>query len=160
MKKFGVLFCCLLLVSCNWMTSKKEVKETLIQKELESINWNDVDRYPLFEHCDETMSREQQKLCFQNGFNEHFLKSLQQQPLIVHENLNDTLRIQLLIGTKGEVSILQIKKSKKIAEQIPEIDTLIAYSVETLPKVYPALKRNIPVNMKIQMPIILKAGAF
>lgn len=160
MKKFGVLFCCLLLVSCNWMTSKKEVKETLIQKELESINWNDVDRYPLFEHCDETMSREQQKLCFQNGFNEHFLKSLQQQPLIVHENLNDTLRIQLLIGTNGEVSILQIKKSKKIAEQIPEIDTLIAYSVETLPKVYPALKRNIPVNMKIQLPIILKAGAF
>lgn len=160
MKRFGVLFCCLFLVSCNWLTSKKEVKESLIQKELETINWNDVDRYPLFENCDETMSREQQKLCFENGFNQHFLKSLQQQPLIVHRNLNDTLKVLLLIGKKGEVTILQINKSKKIAEQIPEIDTLIAYTVETLPKVYPALKRNIPVNMKIQMPIILKAGAF
>ena len=160
MKRFGVLFCCLLLISCNWLTSKKEVKEELIQKELKAINWNDVDRYPLFENCDETSSREQQKRCFQNGFNQHFLKSLQQQALVVHENLNDTLRIQLLIGKGGEVTILQIKKSKKIAEQIPEIDTLIAHSVETLPKVYPALKRDIPVNMKIQMPIILKAGTF
>jgi len=160
MKRFGVLFCCLLLVSCNWLTSKNEVKENLIQKELDAINWNDVDRYPLFEDCDETLSREEQKRCFQNGFNQHFLKSLQQQPLVVHQNLNDTLKVQLLIGKDGEVSILQIKKSKRIAEQIPEIDTLIAHSVETLPKVYPALKRDIPVNMKIQMPIILKAGAF
>src|SRR5699024_9289668 len=156
MKRFGVLFCCLIMVSCNWLSSKKQVRENLIQKELETINWNDVDRYPLFEHCDETNSREEQKLCFQNGFNAHFLKSLQNQALIVHKNLNDTLKIQLLIGKNGDVSILQIKKSKKIAKQIPEIDTLIAYTVETLPKVYPALKRNIPVNMKIQMPIILK----
>src|SRR5690606_31092320 len=114
MKRVVVIFCCLFLVSCNWMTSKKEVKESLIRKELETINWNDVDRYPLFENCDETKSREQQKRCFENGFNQHFLKSLQQQPLIVHRNLNDTLKILLLIGKKGEVSILQIKKSKEI----------------------------------------------
>ena len=158
MKRLGVLFCGLLFISCNWLISKKEVKEELIQKELETINWNDVDKYPLFENCDETLSREQQKQCFENGFNQHFLNSLQLQPLVVHENLNDTIKVQLLIGKDGEVSILQIKKSKKIAQQIPEIDTLIAHSVETLPKVYPALKRNIPVNMKIQLPIILKAG--
>src|SRR5690606_12662863 len=160
MKSFGVLFCCLLFISCNWLVSRKEVKEDLIQKELDAINWNDVDRYPLFEDCDETLSREQQKHCFQNGFNKHFLNSLQLETLVVHQNLNDTIKVHLLIGKQGDVTILQIKKSKDIAQQIPEIDTLIAHSVETLPKVYPALKRNIPVNMKIQLPIILKAGAF
>ncbi len=160
MKRFGVLFCCLLFISCNWLASKKEVRETIVQEELKTINWNDVDRYPLFENCDETLPRIQQKICFQNGFKQHFLETLQEQKLIVHQNLNDTLKVHLLIGKQGNVSLLQIKKTKTIAQQIPEIDTLIAYSVETLPKVYPALKRNIPVNMKIQMPIILKAGAF
>ncbi|EIJ38317.1 hypothetical protein [Galbibacter orientalis] len=156
MQKFGVILFCLLMVSCELFTSEKKAKEEIIKRERQSINWNDVDQYPLFENCDETAHRNEQRQCFQETFTQHFLATLSASHLVTHKNLNDTINVQLLIGKEGNVSILQIKKNKKVAKEIPEIDTLIASSVETLPRVYPALKRNIPVNIKIQLPIILK----
>ncbi|WP_335966282.1 hypothetical protein [Galbibacter sp. PAP.153] len=156
MQKYWGFLICLMLVSCDFFTSQKEAKDEILKRERKEINWNDVDKYPLFDKCDETAPRDQQRLCFQETFTLHFLKTLQQKHLVVHKNLNDTIRVELLIGKEGNVTILNIKKNKKVAKEIPEIDTLIAYSVETLPKVYPALKRNIPVNIKIQFPIILK----
>ncbi|QLE01110.1 hypothetical protein HX109_05850 [Galbibacter sp. BG1] len=156
MQKVGVILFCLLLVSCELFTSKKETKEDIIERERQSINWNDVDQYPLFETCDETAPRNEQIACFQETFTAHFLATLSNKHLVSHKNLNDTVNVQLLIGKEGHITILQIKKNKNIAKEIPEIDTLIANSVETLPRVYPALKRNIPVNMKIQLPIIIK----
>ncbi|MCF8713601.1 hypothetical protein JM658_02080 [Joostella atrarenae] len=156
MQKFGVILFCLLLVSCELFTSEKEAKEEIIKRERQSINWNDVDQYPLFENCDETDDRNTQRICFQETFTNHFLATLTNNHLVTHKNLNDTINVQLLIGKEGNVTILQIKKNKRVSKEIPEIDTLIAHTVETLPRVYPALKRNIPVNMKIQLPIILK----
>ncbi|MCX2678776.1 hypothetical protein OOZ15_02380 [Galbibacter sp. EGI 63066] len=155
MQKFGAFLFCLLFISCEFFTSPKEAKEQILKRERQSINWNDVDQYPLFETCDETAEREVQYQCFQETFTAHFYKTLAQEQLVVHKTLNDTIKVQLLIGKEGHVSILQIKKNKKVAKEIPQIDTLIAHSVKTMPKVYPALKRNIPVNMKIQLPIIL-----
>ncbi|MCM5662261.1 hypothetical protein [Galbibacter mesophilus] len=156
MRKIGVILCCFLLVSCEFFTSKKETKEAIVERERKSINWNDVDQYPLFETCDETASRNEQIACFQETFTAHFLATLADNHLVSHTHLHDTINVHLLIGKEGHVTILQIKKNKKVAKEIPEIDTLIANSVETLPRVYPALKRNIPVNMKIQLPIIIK----
>ncbi|MEL4306992.1 hypothetical protein [Joostella sp. CR20] len=156
MQKFGVIIFCLFLVSCELFTSDEKAKQEILEKERQSINWNDVDQYPLFENCDETASRDLQRSCFQETFTQHFLATLSKNQLVTHKNLNDTINVQLLIGKEGNVTILQIKKNKNIANEIPEIDTLIANSVETLPRVYPALKRDIPVNIKIQLPIILK----
>ena len=154
----GLFLCMCLLVSCDFINTKKVSPEDIVREEMKSINWNDVDRYPLFESCDETAPREQQKLCFQEEFVGHFYKTLSNHQLVVRRNLRDTVKVHLLIDNKGEISIVSIDKSKTTEELLPALDGLMELTVSRLPKVYPALKRDIPVSTRVVMPVVLKVN--
>src|SRR5690606_40510153 len=54
MRKICLLCCFGLLVSCELFMTKEERARNLVNEELLSIDWNDVDQYPLVEVCDET----------------------------------------------------------------------------------------------------------
>ena len=140
------------------MGLQKLDKEELVQKEIKGINWNDVDKYPLFENCDETSSKNSQKECFQNTLTNHILNSLIEYQIEVNKNINDTVHVQLLVSNEGKVSILKIDKNTFVTENIPDLNRYIATSIQNLPVVYPALKRNIPVSTKFSLPIVLKVN--
>lgn len=146
----------MLLVSCELLGDRMPRKEQLVKEEMESINWNDVDRYPLFDSCDETKDKEIQKHCFKTTFISHLLVTLQKQEMVVHKALHDTVNVQLLIDQQGALTILSIEKSEQVQKQIPQLDSLISQSLTTLPTLYPALKRNMPVATKLNLPIVLK----
>ena len=154
----GILLSFFLLVSCDYFNSKKVSPEEIVREEMKSINWNDVDRYPLFESCDETASREEQKMCFQEEFVKHFYKTLNNHQLVVRRNLQDTVKVQLLIDNQGTISIVSIEKSEITEDLLPALDGLMELTVSRLPKVYPALKRDIPVNTRVVMPVVLKVN--
>lgn len=156
MQKISAVLCCILLVSCELLGDRMPRKEQLVKEEMESINWNDVDRYPLFDGCDETKDKEIQKRCFKTTFISHLLDTLQKQEMVVHKALHDTVHVQLLIDQQGVLSILSIKKSEQVQKQIPQLDSIITRSLTTLPTLYPALKRDIPVATKLNLPIVLK----
>ena len=156
MRKFTIFFLFLIFVSCEYLGLQKANKEDLVQKEMESINWNDVDKYPLFDNCDETASKILQKECFQNTLTNHILNSISENQIEVHENINEIVHVQLLISNEGVVSILEIEKSDLITKQIPQLNRYIATSIQSLPVIYPALKRDIPVSTKFNLPIVLK----
>lgn len=158
MRYLGLFLSLFVLVSCDFVNTKKVSPEDIVREEIESINWNDVDRYPLFESCDETASREEQKLCFREEFVRHFYKTLNNHQLVVRRNLTDTVKVQLLINNQGEISIVSIDKSKTTEELLPALDGLMELTVSRLPKVYPALKRDIPVNTRVVMPVVLKVN--
>lgn len=155
MRKFAIFFLFLILVSCEYLGLQKSNKEEIVQREMKSIDWNDVDKYPLFDHCDETASKNDQKECFQTTLTNHILGSLIGNQIEVNENINDTIYVQLLISNSGAVSILKIEKSDFISKNIPDINRYIATSIQTLPKIHPALKRDIPISTKFRLPIIL-----
>src|SRR5690606_37472556 len=142
MQKFGFLLL-LLFISCEYFGLKKSTKEDIVNREMKSINWNDVDKYPLFEECDETASKAVQKECFTTILSNHILNSLSQNNIEVHESINDTVNVQLLISNEGIVSILKVENNDKITNQIPQLNRYIATSIQSLPVVYPALKRDI-----------------
>lgn len=156
MRKISAAVCFILLVSCELLGDGVPRKEQLVKEEMESINWNDVDRYPLFDGCDETKDKEIQKQCFETTFIGHLLDTLQKQKMVVHKALHDTVNVQLLIDQQGVLSILSIEKSELVQKQIPQLDSIIAQSLTTLPTLYPALKRDIPVATKLNLPIVLK----
>ncbi len=158
MRNFTIFFLFLLIVSCEYMGLQKLNKEELVEKEMKSINWNDVDKYPLFDNCDETASKKSQKKCFQNTLTNHIISSLLENQIQVNENINDTVQVQLLISNEGKISILKIEKNNFVTDQIPGINRYIANSIQSLPKIYPALKRNIPVSTKFNLPIILQVN--
>ncbi|WP_224487712.1 energy transducer TonB [Robertkochia flava] len=158
MHKLGLLLCCCLLVSCDFFTNRKVSREEIVREEMKSINWNDVDRYPLFESCDETSSRAEQRICFQKEFVNHFYKTLSNHQLVVRRDIEDTVKVHLLIDNTGKISLISVNKSKETERQLPALDGLMELTVSRLPKVYPALKRDIPVSTRVVMPVVLRVN--
>lgn len=146
----------LLLVSCDWFESTDTKTQKLVDREIQQINWNDVDQYPLFDNCDETTSKAEQKACFETTLLTHFSMTIQDFEFELNEEVNDTLYVYFLMDNAGAISVLDIDKNDGIEAQIPEFSGIIAQSLKSLPKVAPALKRGIPVAAKFRIPLIVR----
>lgn len=157
MRKLLILSCLYLLSSCNLFTSTEVKTQRLVEKELQAINWNDVDQYPLFGDCDETVSKFAQKECFENTLLLHFSMILQEFEFILDKDVEEVVYVDFLVDKEGKMTVLNIDKNSIIQEQIPEFDGIISRSLKSLPPVEPALKRGIPVNAKCRIPIILNS---
>ncbi len=154
--RIAVLLCCFFLfTSCDWFASKEQKTQKLVNEEMQTINWDDVDQYPLFEDCDETASKIGQRSCFENTFLKHFIATLEEFDFVLNSDINTSVDVVFLIDEEGQISILNIEKNSLIQQQIPEFDALITQSLKSLPSIEPALKRGIPVKAKFRIPIVL-----
>lgn len=148
--------CLLVLCSaCQGPLSAKARTQQLVQQELQAIDWNAVDQYPLFENCDETLPKEELRHCFENTLLDHFSKTLGQFEYKLSTQVVDTLYLDFLIDNKGQIQMLDLEKNWAIMEELPEFEGIIARSLKDLPPLEPALKRGIPVTAKFRIPIII-----
>lgn len=158
MQKLWILCGLCLLTSCKRLTFQKDKTQELIEQEMQNINWNDVDQYPLFENCDETTSKEEQKQCFENTLLSHFASTMQEFEFKLDTAIYDTVNVDFLIDKNGSISVLEIKKNSAVEAQIPEFNGIIAQCLNNLPPVAPAIKRGIPVNARFRIPIVLNTN--
>jgi hypothetical protein len=142
----------LIFNSCSFF----EQKSKHIQKVDTIVDFNTVDAFPLFPDCKEIPSREKQQICFQLEMAQHIYSSLNEYSLNAKEVLNDTVFVKLKIDTLGKTSLSTIKISNETRILIPEFDSILKLSIEKLPKLQPAIKRNMPVTTEFTLPIILK----
>lgn len=145
------------LTSCGWLTSKEEKTRELFQRELLEIDFNEVDNYPLFEDCDETLTKTGQRECFERELLSNCTRILEQYEFVLEETADKTVLVDFMIDQDGKVSVLNIEKDMAIDDQMPEFDQLITQGLEDLPPLAPALKRGIPVKAKFRIPIVLKS---
>ncbi|MDN3642780.1 hypothetical protein QWY87_08730 [Lutimonas halocynthiae] len=141
--------------SCDFISPKKT---TLINTELanSTIDFNDVDVYPLFMDCNNCDTSEKQNLCFEMELIRRLQKLTSKTVLDATGKVNDTVLVDILVNTQGEISIVKIHKNEIVAEQIPELDSLLYKSIASLPAaVQPSLKRGIPVNSMFKLPILV-----
>ncbi|SHJ35961.1 hypothetical protein SAMN04487911_11858 [Arenibacter nanhaiticus] len=157
MRKATVLLCFCLFVSCDWFFSKEEKTQQLVQEEMRSINFNEVDRYPLFSDCDEMLEKTAQLECFQTILIAHFSETLQEFEFHFVSESSITIYVDFLVDNQGQISVLEVEKNTLLDRQIPEFSTIITQSLKGLPKLSPALKRGVPVTAKFRIPIILNA---
>lgn len=155
------LFCCIWVFviagsfqSCEYFGNNRVSKEAIVKEELESIDWNTVDGYPSFSSC-ENLSEVEAKHCFENTLTSFFYEALSNHPIKVSKSINDTVFVELLIDSDGTIKFLQAIKSDLVMEQIPDFDTIIQRSMESVPKAFPANKRATPVATKFKLPILL-----
>lgn len=148
-----ILFCSFLTVSCSFFENKSKNKP--IQKVDTIVDFNSVDAFPLFPDCAAIPSREKQQVCFQVEMSEHIYASLKEYSLNTSEAINDTVLIKLKIDNLGKTSLSKILISKKTEKLIPEFDSLVKISIQNLPALQPAIKRNMPVTTEFTLPIIL-----
>ncbi|MBC9798442.1 hypothetical protein [Sinomicrobium weinanense] len=151
---WGVLLAA--ISSCN-RNKEKIAADQLVRDEIENINWNEIDRYPMFDTCDETANKEQQKQCFERTFIQHLYAGIEDQQVAMHGRVSDTVYVRFLISNTGKVSVSEIEQSDRIEKRLPDLDSIIDVSLTKMPGLYPALKRNIPVATKYRLPIVLDA---
>lgn len=158
MRKLWILGILCLFSSCDWFASKEVKTQKLVNEEMQNIDWNDVDQYPLFYDCDETASKEGQKECFETTLLTHFSMALQDFEFVLSEDFKDAIYVDFLIDKDGSISVLKIEKNDAIDAQMPEFNGILARSLKSLPRVEPALKRGIPVGAKFRIPIVLNTN--
>ena len=151
---FTLVFCTILVASCSYFENKS-TKESLHVVDT-IVDFNSVDAFPLFPECKDIPSRVKQKICFQIEIAEHIHASLKQYDLNSKELINDTVLVRLKINSLGVASLSSVQISNKTEELLPEFDSLLKVSLQKLPTLLPAIKRDMPVTIEFTLPIILK----
>ncbi|MCP4975128.1 MAG: hypothetical protein GY931_03120 [Maribacter sp.] len=158
MRKFLAILVLCSCFSCELFVSKEKKTQKLVNQAMQTIDWNDVDNYPLFESCDESTSKTSQRECFESELLTHFSATLQEFEFVVDPEVNHTIFVDFLIGHEGKISVIHIEKDNAIDKLMPEFDGVISQSLRNLPPLEPALKRGIPVNAKFRIPIVLNSN--
>ncbi|GAA4313057.1 hypothetical protein GCM10023115_30520 [Pontixanthobacter gangjinensis] len=156
MKKVLLFVSILILTSCNFET-KKISSEEVLEQESKSLNWKEVDEYPAFENCQDANGLAAAKSCFERQLATTIYSFLANQQPVVTESINDTLYIYLEITKEGKPQIDSIKVDTTVTSQLPQIEDWLQQSMDSLPKIYPASKRGIPVSTVFKMPVVIKA---
>jgi hypothetical protein len=143
--------------SCSLFESKEEKTQKLVDKELQQIDWSDVDDYPLFSDCDETVSKMLQKGCFEEKILLHLSADLKAFQLHSDKKVEEVIFLDFVIENNGDISIESIDNKEIFGKQMPEFNARVKRSLKSLPRIEPALKRGIPVRAKFRIPIFLKS---
>ena len=158
MKKLFVLLLILSFFSCNYFNAKKISSEDILSEELKTFTWNEVDAYPIFESCDSTLSQVESKLCFQQVLTDSISHYLYKNEIVVSSSINSTINLDFEVSDRGYLSLINIEQDSLISAEIPQLDSLLYKSIESLPKIYPALKRGQQVTTKFRLPILVKVA--
>ncbi|MEM6516986.1 MAG: hypothetical protein AAF688_12440 [Bacteroidota bacterium] len=153
MRRYLFLLIPTVFLCCDYFEKQKVFSEDLLEEELKTFNWNEVDEYPSFESCNNAQNR---KDCFENTLRDKLNTNLAEHLIVVSEELKDTIGIELLISKEGELNVQIIEISEETKRIIPEIDSLIRHSLDSLPKIFPAIKRSQPVETQFILPILIK----
>ena len=141
--------------SCNYFEKKKLNSETILIEELKTFKWNELDRYPTFETCDDSIDFQETKSCFEQTVVMHISNYFQANELVVNQKVSDTILIDFLVTNIGNINISYIQSQLLTKDQIPNLDSIIGNSLASLPKLYPAIKRSQQVQAAFQIPLIL-----
>ena len=157
MKKPLLFILLLTCLSCDEFETRKVSSEEILSEETRALNWHEVDQYPAFKECREYIQEDKSKECFGNKVASYFYARLEEKQPVVTEALDDTIYLYLRISEKGVPSIEEMEIDTLVVNQLPEIKTWLIQSVDSLPKIYPATKRGIPVVTTFKMPVVIKA---
>ncbi len=157
MKKTLLLILFSVLAGCNNFETKKITSEEVLELESSTLNWKEVDEYPAFENCKNITELTKARDCFETTVANSVYAYLARQEPIVTEVIDDTIYVHLEISKTGKPVISAIEVDTLVTNQIPELKLWLQQSIDSLPKIYPASKRGIPVNSVFKMPIVIKA---
>lgn len=155
MKQICVFLLFLILMSCEYFNVKKTSSEAILKEELQMFNWNEVDAYPSFKVCDSSETKLQRKQCFETVLTKHITNFFQQDTIIVSQDITDTLLLYLQISDKGILTLVNVEVDSLTKKEIPDIDSLLKKGLDSLPLIYPALKRGQQVKTEFKLPVII-----
>lgn len=157
MRKTLLSLLSILLLSCNFET-KKISSEDVLEQETQSLNWKEVDEYPAFKICQQETGLQKARECFETEVAKNIYAYLAKQEPIVNKSISDTIFLYIEITKTGTPQIDSISAiDSTVIQQLPKIKNWLYESIDSLPTIYPASKRGIPVSTAFKMPIVIEA---
>lgn len=142
------------LVSCDFFLSREAQTEKIVDEELMTIDWDDVDQFPLFDECDENAIKTEQRECFKREMLRRFVEAFSDTVYEVNQEIKDTVLVDFLVDEDGFVYIQQIEDNNRIEELIPGFKEEVRTRFKDV-TVIPAHKRGIDVKVRFRLPIVL-----
>lgn len=156
MRGFWVFPFFMFLTSCQYFLSNQELTNKLVDDKMAEIDMNSVEQYPLFQECDETVSKDERVACFQDQLMQKLNQVVKDLEFRSKMDLSDTLWVDLKIDEKGYMSVAHIFQNTKIETSIPELKEKITFQLNDSTKIEPALKRGVPVGIKVRLPVVIE----
>lgn len=157
MKRLLLLLILPFFTACDLFETKKVTSEEILIEERQELNWHEVDQYPAFAECREILEEVAAKECFRNKVASYVYARLEQKRPVVTEALHDTIMLHLIVSDKGAPEIDSVEIDSVVLHHLPKIRRWVQESIDSLPQIFPASKRGIPVATKFKLPIVIEA---
>lgn len=145
--------------SCQFFVTEKISSETFLEEEIKSINWNDVDSYPVFKECENVSEKEASKSCFETTLVNQLYQSIQSDSIVVSTDLDETIIIDFMVSEKGELTITKMEIDSILQNELPYLESDIINGLDSFQPIAPAYKRGIPVKTTFKLPLIIKTDS-
>lgn len=146
----------LLFGSCQYFDKQVPSKEELLEKELKSINWNEVDEFPSISECEKIKDEAMRKQCFFEFLTQTIQEKLSIDTLSVLYPELDTIEVKVTIFPNATLKFEPQFPKDTVAYDTIKIDSILHARLVDFPKINPAIKRGIPVKTQFVLPVILK----
>lgn len=157
MKKILLLLFLVNFTACDMFQTKKVSSEEILIEERQELNWHEVDQYPAFSECREILEEVPAKDCFGSKVASYVYARLEKKQPVVTEALHDTIMLHLIVSDTGKPILDSVEMDSLVIHQLPRIRTWIQESIDSLPRIYPASKRGIPVATRFKLPVVIEA---
>ncbi|MGJ8744873.1 hypothetical protein [Polaribacter sp.] len=138
------------ITSCDKFSFTKNKKIDVLDT---IVDFSSVDTFPSFNVCDAILDKEEKAACFRATIHKKIGEELQKHQLTIKDSIDEIIYVDLIINANGNFILDTIKSSERIKTELPQLDSLLKASLLNIPKVYPAIKRGIPVTTKYKLPI-------
>lgn len=158
MKKIvlALLIFSLFFSSCQYFEKQIPSEQELLQKELQSINWKEVDEFPSVVNCDSIDNKMEKQQCFFQYMTQLIQHKLSVDTLSVLYPELDTIEVKVTVFPNSRLVFEPLFPKDSVAYDTVKIDSILKARLVGFPKINPAIKRGIPVKTQFILPVILK----
>lgn len=158
MKKTALvsLFSFLFFASCQYFEKQIPSEQELLKKELQSINWKEVDEFPSVVSCDSIDNKVERQQCFFHYMTQLIQHKLSVDTLSVLYPELDTIEVKVTVFPNSRLVFEPLFPKDSVAYDTVKIDSILKARLVGFPKINPAIKRGLPVKTQFILPVILK----
>ena len=146
----------LLFSSCQYFEKQVPSEKDLLQKELKSINWKEVDEFPSVYGSDTIENKIERQQCFFEYMTQLIQHKLSVDTLSVLYPELDTIEVKVTVFPNSRIIFEPLFPKDSVAYDTVKIDSILKARLVGFPKINPAIKRGIPVKTQFILPVILK----
>jgi hypothetical protein len=156
LKQYYLFLVFIFFNSCQYFDKQIPSEKELLQKELKSINWKEVDEYPSVVDCEKIEDKKQRQQCFFEVLTQLIQDKLSVDTLAILYPELDTIEVKVTVFPNATLQFEPQFPRDSVAYDTIKIDSILKARLVNFPKINPAIKRGIPVKTQFILPVILK----